>query len=164
MMIGNFPPGFLFINRIMAPIFFFCFVFLVFFIMLNIFLAIINEAYTEENDRLRLSSKTFPEQLRTGIKSLWRAVHSKGETNNPHYLSDDKLLAILESVKRSRRSKVSFAEVTQLGDIERERLEKLAKQATVKKTRDQTENSEEMVVIKHLKEQVELLKKKIEHF
>ncbi|XP_071455774.1 polycystin-2-like protein 1 [Hetaerina americana] len=46
-------------NRILGPIFFFCYVFCVFFILLNMFLAIINDTYSEVKTEISIRRQDF---------------------------------------------------------------------------------------------------------
>ncbi|XP_046393954.1 polycystic kidney disease 2-like 1 protein [Ischnura elegans] len=68
-------------NRILGPIFFFCYVFSVFFILLNMFLAIINDTYTEVKTEITVNRRDF--EFVKYFQKLARKLNSKRRRREP---------------------------------------------------------------------------------
>ena len=61
-------------NRVLGPVFFLCYVFFVFFVLLNMFLAIINDTYSEVKEEIAAQKNDFEVRYkRLFIERLWKA-------------------------------------------------------------------------------------------
>ena len=68
-------------NRILGPIFFLCYVFFVFFVLLNMFLAIINDTYSEVKAEIQNQHNDFEisDYFKRGYNNMLGKVGMRGK-------------------------------------------------------------------------------------
>eukprot|EP00003_Mantamonas_plastica_P031531 TRINITY_DN8252_c0_g1_i4.p1 TRINITY_DN8252_c0_g1~~TRINITY_DN8252_c0_g1_i4.p1 ORF type:complete len:518 (+),score=201.84 TRINITY_DN8252_c0_g1_i4:1093-2646(+) len=87
-------------NRVLGPSFFLVFIILVYFALVNMFLAIINDAYKIQH--ALLGGETLRDQLRSGLSSFWKGLKS----TDADKLSDSDLLKYIEKSDLSTKEGV----------------------------------------------------------
>lgn len=163
MILGDFPSEVIKVNQILGPIFFFLFVFLVFFIMLNMFLAIINDAYAEENARVKQQAINVLRSLMKAARATWKEMKAKtrGKKEGRNILSDEYLLKTLLTAKHANRPKIPYDELHQLGEVESPRLRKMNRRIKEKQD-DDVPKSPVLLKLQDLATQIKELQKMID--
>jgi len=163
MILGDFNLDVFKANQILGPIFFFLFVFLVFFIMLNMFLAIINDAYAEENARVKQQAINVLRSLMKAARATWMEMKAKTRSKKEgrNVLSDEYLLKTVLNAKHQNRPKIPYDELHQLGEVESPRLRKLNRRIKDKKD-DDVPKSPVVLRLQDLEGQIKELQKLID--
>lgn len=104
------------IDRILAPIFFLSFIVLVFFILLNMFLAIINDTYTDVKTELTVAPDEMQMQqyLKRGYFNLLRWCKCKDKTM-PHKEIQNEFDVTIEEIRGALKKYIFFYFETKKG-------------------------------------------------